>query len=381
MDWIRAPIHTRAELKKYLKATATTGSPLDSLSLDARKRFLSSIYFGPHGAGRFDFSDLQYLSTTQVYKILALFGEQSLAIDVTDGQIRIRSFQPVPKSGKLSTIQRKFNKYWNKVQVITAKPGRNVGQPISNLYDQLFALEQKPKLLAGVANGDLRLLFRAAGTAAFYTYDAKYARDMRIDFVLMEKHHFLAPSDYHEMYKAYIETRQFAMARNFYLTYPQKRLTPFPEYRDESGHASKSKPTILVVSTTRRELIRRPVDLDKSALVVILMDPNCHFCRDLNRELRSRPKLKKVLYSHVIWLAPPTTELEFDSLQAWDKAHPDQHVNIMYSSEGWPMSEVMGTPIFFFLSRGHLEAKHVGWLGKKDFSALEKGLEAIGLWK
>lgn len=77
LDYLLAPIHSRAELKEYLQVTANSGSPLDALTTYARQRFLSSLVFTQGGLGSFSYADLQYLSASQIYKILSLFGVQS----------------------------------------------------------------------------------------------------------------------------------------------------------------------------------------------------------------------------------------------------------------------------------------------------------------
>jgi hypothetical protein len=381
MDWLLAPIHTRRDLKEYLKSTAKTGSPLDALSPDARQRFLSSMQFGAYGAGRFNFSDLQYLSTKQVYKILALFGEQGMTIEVTDGRIRPRS--PHAKSGstRASPIQQRFDKYWRAVQATFGKGWGKRSQVAGRMYDQLFASKQNSDFVTKVGNGDLRLLFRAACLAAFYTLDTRYAKDAHMDFIELEKRDFAGRPDYHKMYQTFVNTRQFATAHKFSQAHPDVGLTPFPTYRDEAENVGKSTPTVLVVSTTKRELIRRPVNLNKTAQVVILTDPNCHFCKNFGRALQSRPRLHAVLQKYSLWVTPPGTELEFASLQKWNKTHPDRLISIMYSLQGWPMIKYLGTPEFFFLRQGKLVAKHVGWHGEKDFAALEAELKKIGLWK
>lgn len=381
MDWLLAPIHTRADLERYLKATATAGSPLDVLSPDERTRFLSQLEFGPHGAFIAYFGDLQYLSTRQVYRILALFGEQRYAMEFTGGRIRLASPRAAPQSGEPSLIERRFAEYLKAYQRSPGETDAELARKVGQVYAQWFAPMQTPDSVRKIGSHDLRLLFRAAGIATSASRDARYARDARLDFLEMEKRHFAGWPDYQEMYQSFIETRQFAAAHDFYKSHPDIGLTPFPAYRDGAANAGKRTPTVLVVSTTKRELVRRPVDLDKPALVVVLIDPACHFCAAFERDLRSHPKLREALAGHVLWLTPPTTELEFDSLQAWDRAHPGWPVNIMYSAEGWPMKNLMGTPEFFFLNHGRVVAKHIGWTGEKDFPAIRKDLKAIGLWR
>lgn len=380
MDWLLAPIHTRADFKRYLKQHAKSGSPLDALSPDARKRVLSELHFGPHGAFIANYSDLQYLSTQQVYKILALFGEQSEALVFTGGRIRAASPQAAPQPGKPSRIEKRFADYGkapNPSSGETRVERTNVAQ---QKYAHWFAQAQTPDFVHDVGSHDLRLLFRTASWVAFVTFDAKYAHDASRDFAEMERRHFAGPADYEQMYRTLVQTRQFSAARKFYQAHPDKGLTPFPAYRDEAKNAGKNTPTVLVVSATRHELIRRPINLNKPAQVLILSDPECHFCADFDQALRSHPKLRAALEQHTVWVTPPGSELEFDTLQQWNKTHPNQTISIMYGLRGWPMVKILAVPQFFFLRHGGIVKHHMGW-GKGGFPALESGLKAIGLWE
>jgi hypothetical protein len=70
-------IGSEGALQRYLSATATSGTPLDALSSDARERFLSSITFGANGISGFHYADLQSeLTASQIYDLLLLFGAQ-----------------------------------------------------------------------------------------------------------------------------------------------------------------------------------------------------------------------------------------------------------------------------------------------------------------
>jgi hypothetical protein len=378
MDWLLAPIHTRADLKKYLKAHAKSGSPLDALSPDARKRLFSELHFGRYGAFLAWYGDLQYLSTEQVYKILALFGEQRLASEFTGDQIRAASPRAAPQSGKPSRVERRFAKY---LQAVNPAPGDTQAKRSNRAkrnYARWFAPLQNPHSLRTLGSHDLRLLFRATSSVALATFDAKYARDAYMDFSEMEKRHFAGPPDYEQMYETLVHSRQFAAAHKFYEDHSDADLAPFPAYRDEAKDIGKHTPTLLVVSATKHELIRRPVNLDKPAQVVILTDPHCEFCADFEATLQSQPKLRKALEQHSVWITPPGSVLEFDALQQWNKAHPRLRLNIMYSLQGWPMVKIIATPQFFFLRHGKLVAHEDGW-GKDSLTKIKSGLKAIGL--
>ncbi|MGH8225275.1 MAG: hypothetical protein ACRER1_03855 [Gammaproteobacteria bacterium] len=380
MDWLLAPIHSRAELDAYLKATAKSGSPLDALTPDARRRFLASLGFGLHGLGAFSFSELQYLSTAQIYKILSLFGAQHYALTITGGRIQPNSEIKL-HSSRLSPIRRRFDKYWNLIQGQDAGFGEKRSLLAQSEYDELFAPEQNAANLAKMSSSGLRLLLRAASLTASYTYEARYSRDMALDMAEMEKRHIASEPDYRDMYEALVNNRMFPAARKFYKAHPSVASTPLPEYRDEAGNVGKGTPTVLIVSTAKREMIRQPVNLNAPSQVVILTDPLCHFCAYFLQAIQSRPKLTNALNKHSIWITPPDGVLHFDTLQRWDRAHSAQRINIMYRLRDWPFIKAIAEPTFYFLKRGKLVTAFAGWPKNGNFEKLDAALKKIGLLK
>jgi hypothetical protein len=80
LDRAGAFIRTRAELEAWLavRPAAAVVDPLGALSPPARTRFLASLRFGPNGVAAFQSKDIQSeLTTTQAWRLLALFGLQS----------------------------------------------------------------------------------------------------------------------------------------------------------------------------------------------------------------------------------------------------------------------------------------------------------------
>jgi hypothetical protein len=378
MDWMLAPIHTRADLERYLKHHENSPSPLDALSPDARKRVLSTLHFGPHGAFLSNYGDLQYLSTREVYEILALFGEQNEALTFTGGTIRAASPRSSARPGKPSRIVRAFTHTMQALDQSLGEPRARRVKKAKREYARRFARVQSPESVRHIASHDLRLLFRAALRTAFVTLEARYVRDAHRDFAEMEKRQFAGPPDIEGMYKALARTRQFEPAHKFYKAHPDAGLTPLPAYRDEAKHVGAGAPTLLEVSPTKRLLTRRPVNLDKPAQVVILTDPHCHFCAKFEHALQSRPELRTTLAYHSLWITPPIGVTEFDTLQQWNKAHPTMQLHIMYDADAWSMIKMLAVPQFFFLENGQVVKHQIGWKGAGDLDVIDSDLQAIG---
>ncbi len=80
LDRALAPIKSYSELQSYLQTFPMSASPLNKLSPAARKRFLDSLQFNEKGLTTFRSADLESeLSVSEIYAVLSLFGEQSIA--------------------------------------------------------------------------------------------------------------------------------------------------------------------------------------------------------------------------------------------------------------------------------------------------------------
>lgn len=277
------------------------------------------------------------------------------------------------------SIKEQFDKYWKLIQGSDVGFGERRSLLAAREYDKFFAPKQNATDIEAINNDDLRLLFRAAGLATFYTFDIKYSRDMSLDLAEMEKRHSASKLDYQDMYEALVNTRMFTAARKFYEAHPSVAPKSLPGYRDEVAVANNETPTILVVSTDKREMIRRSVDLDASSRIVIFVDPLCHFSANFLHAIEPYPKLNDVLKRNAIWIAPPDGVLHFDTLQKWDRAHPEQHINIMYELKEWQIIKAIQVPTFYFLQHGKVVTTVVGWPQGGNVEKLRAALKKIGL--
>ncbi len=72
-----APLKSARDVYIYNNATPKHLSPLSALQRTERDRFVQSLRFNDKGLTQFDYTLLQSLSPTEIYKVLALFGMQS----------------------------------------------------------------------------------------------------------------------------------------------------------------------------------------------------------------------------------------------------------------------------------------------------------------
>lgn len=84
LAWKIAPVKTEEDLYALLR----TENPLDLLSPDAKERFIQSLVFRPTGLGSFYVTDLKAeLTVTEIYEVLALFGQQEFAKKMTTARV------------------------------------------------------------------------------------------------------------------------------------------------------------------------------------------------------------------------------------------------------------------------------------------------------
>lgn len=250
---------------------------------------------------------------------------------------------------------------------------------LASTYDHLLSGEQNITKIKTLDNEQLRLLFRAADTTAFYTYQPRYVNDMRLDLKQMEQRHIAAKADYQHLYEELTAVRMFNAAREFYAAHSGLGLPPLPAYADKTGSANGRKPTVLKLSTTELAMTRQAVNLDGPSQVVILTDPFCHFANNFATALKAHPDVRNALNGHTIWLAPPNSVLQFTTLQKWNRSHPAEQIEIMFQPGEWSMVKIMQTPTFYFLKGGMLTATVVGWPESGNFKALQASLEKIDL--
>jgi hypothetical protein len=125
--------------------------------------------------------------------------------------------------------------------------------------------------------------------------------------------------------------------------------------------------------------LRRNVDLQRPAQVVIVSHPLCHFSQAAVQDIQADPVLDKVFREHAKWLVPQDAHLYFDIMQRWNREHPGREVTMTVRREEWPMIDSWSTPTFYFLENGVVSAKVEGWPKGGRRPELLAALRQVGL--
>ena len=101
LQYMVAPIQSSKDLATYL-STQGTDSPLNLLSQRGKRDFLESLTFNKKGLTglRHDMLEKE-LTPTQIYRVLALFGEQALTTKLKNARIETDLDREIMATGQL----------------------------------------------------------------------------------------------------------------------------------------------------------------------------------------------------------------------------------------------------------------------------------------
>lgn len=284
-----------------------------------------------------------------------------------------------------SSLTQTLDAYIATMSTPEAASGTGAYSRMQDQYLALFSAAQKPTAVRKATTADLHRLFYAASIVAFYapmTGNAgRFVRDMVLDLSELQRRDAAYKSEFVKVYKSLIWERQLSRARQFYKNNVShlRSLPSVPAYRSEVSNSEDRLPSEIAVGTTKDELIRRRVNVSKGPVIIGLVDPQCHFCASLNKDLRADPQLLTQLERHTIWLAPLGGVLQFKRLQRWNRAHPHEKIGVIYKPADWPMITVMAVPQLFFMKDGLVVQKIDGWPQGGHVNELEVDLRKIGL--
>jgi hypothetical protein len=344
-------IRSPAELALYLKAAPHDESPLWLLPSGARKRFLETLVWGSKGLGGFATGDLeQYLTDAQIRRVLALFDVESYA----DGlQGRAKPLTAAERKAPETVLERKFDEvYFARTDTAHGKSHT----PSRVLYDHLLAPYQHPRKLDGLDDSDLGLLFRAAGTAASMSHDARYLDDQRIDLAELHRRGIATSGQIVDVHGASIAARRFTDANALASTFPSAGIKSLPPLR-QAPNLHDGSPTALIVVPDGKSLLRSAVDMHAPLRIVVVA--GCHFSVDAVRAIRADPQLDALFREHAVWLADENESL--GDVLTWNREFPDQRMYVAWRNDEWPMLTSWNIPTFYVFRDGKKVDQWSGW--------------------
>lgn len=278
-----------------------------------------------------------------------------------------------------STIEQRFTSFDRIQSSMRDSSTKDVVVSISKNYDMRFLSEQTPRKLRLISNKDLELLFRAARLVTFYTYGSLGVRDMGLDLYELQRRGLATATNYYDMYTTFVSARMFRAARILAARHPSPEMDFLPRFRDES-RGVKGGPTELVLSSNMHDLVRRPVNMNKPAQMIVVSSPWCHFCQRAARDIEGDPTLRQLVEHHARWLVVPDGSMPFNAVHRWNAQHPHELMTLAYNIQEWPKFDHWDTPTFYFFKKSTLVSKLVGWPREGRKAELRKALRHIGLF-
>ncbi len=252
---------------------------------------------------------------------------------------------------------------------------------VARIYDESFgAYTGDASRLDRIPPATLGYLFQATQLAAFYTWRDRDTTNLVKIYAALEKRGIATRKEGLETYQALVAARRFKQADAIAAAHPSLGLHPLPKVVDEAS-SGRDGPAVLAVALNKPNLVRRRIDIDQPALIVVLAEPHCHFARNGIGAIEADPVLGRIFRDHAVWLAPPEGHLYFSTFQKWNRTHPDAKMVLAVTHRDWPMLDTWALPTFYFLQNGYKVAEVIGWTGPAEREVLTAAARSIGLLK
>ena len=374
----QTPIRSRAALEAYLQHAVSAGAktPFDRFSPGAKLRFLGGLEFNERGLSNFKVDDLsEELSADEIRRVLALFGREETAALIAPSPKPRGTAGTSKMPAVLSDVERRFNEFY----VASIHPTKNetdleAAHRYRRMFAALFPEDGDIEALKRLDAHDLRLVFRAALTAAFLDAELAHVLSMASTLRELETRGEASDREVENVYERLLAARGFEQARQFIAAHPQVKLPPQPNLRDTIVLPGQA--TVWMADADGNGMSRTVVDLDP---VQILVMAGCHFAKDAAREIAADAELGPVFRQHARWLSLPPGHESFDAIREWNQTFPDAPMQMLYDRAEWPMFEHWAMPTFYIFRGGRIIDSVVGWRSPEQQGALRDALQRAGL--
>lgn len=289
---------------------------------------------------------------------------------------------PPPHLCDAMTLEQASERFTELQQQTENLPWRARASRLAGAYEQCFAKYQSSQsTLAGMPLHSLDMLRRAASTMAFYSSQSRYVSEVATDLRILAAKHAATPEGYAVLYRLYVQTREFSLARALLAAHPSLPVTPLPRVLDRIG-TSTDGPSVLVPERDAAglALVRTPVHLNPGRQIVVVAHPLCHFTGDAVRALVQNSSLWRALAQHAIWIAPQDGRLDASVFQQWNQSIHGAPIYIAYKQKQWHFIDSWATPTFYFLKHGAVVSKVVGWPAKGNADDIMSAMHKIGVY-
>lgn len=246
-----------------------------------------------------------------------------------------------------------------------------------DVYEKDLGKFARAATVDGLAVDDLRLLYRAASAMTLMTHDDRYLATSEHAFDELERRKRACAFDSGTQYRLLVALRRFDAARSFAKHHPTQSFEALPTLSRDPNCCDAASPKLLSIKA-HGELQMAAATL-KSATIVVVGHPLCHFSQNAIRDIEADGALADALKRYWIWVAPQDGLLASDAFEQWNRSHPSAPMSIVYRQSEWPMPGIWETPTFYFVKNGSIAAQIHGWPKEGHLRELRDDATAIGI--
>lgn len=229
-----------------------------------------------------------------------------------------------------------------------------------------------------VSNDTLSKLFDADTTAAFYSADDHIVDDLQRTFTEIERRKIGTEAQAKLAYNQLVVSRRFASANELALRHETLQDRTVPNVTEVVG-IEHDKPTELVLDLDAHQLVHRQAQLRSGIQIVVVGNPGCHFSQGASLAIEADTRLRDAFHKYAKWISPANSQIDWSLFSTWNRDHPEQQFTLAYRTTEWPMVMYWGTPSFYFMKDGVVQAQVLGWPGKGRLRELEAAAQSLGL--
>ena len=183
----------------------------------------------------------------------------------------------------------------------TAGDARERARQMTLAFDRDLAAEYSPERLASASDRQLEVLFQAASRVVFYAHEPVHAALLQRAAQALDARSKLTHEHRHDLYRAWVVTRNFDAANALARSHPDPELQVLPSIPavEDPG---PGRVVVWDPAEDAQALSARIVDRDAPARVVVLSHPRCGFSRRAIAAIEADPALSARLRD-ALWLA------------------------------------------------------------------------------
>lgn len=234
--------------------------------------------------------------------------------------------------------------------------------------------------LRSLDDPNLKSLFDAMQTVAFYSESASVVKDMERAFREVDRRRLSTPEllrDFNDVCLLVHRQDSCGLAKRF----PEARLPEIPRMRFLPGLAASGR--VLDISDDESMTTVRGLSWDLGPKILLLTSPGCNPGLLALNDIESDPILRPRFEKNALLIAPTQSVSESGEIVEWNRKHPALRNFIAYSLADWPIFKHWRTPTFIFVRDGEVVYQFGGWTrpdkNLEYRSKLARGMELIGL--